>query len=241
MIFPCPAFTLHVVEECPSTNEALLARRDQPDFSGYCLLARRQTGGLGRRGRSWWGGEGNLALSLAFRFEEPVAPVPLLPFVAGVSAARLLRPLLPPGADLRLKWPNDIYLEGRKLAGMLAQARQVGAVTDIVLGIGLNLATAPEGMHAIALAERAAAPDPVDFARAFLREIELDLRELDFPALRERWEREARLADTELEIVGSGERVRPLALLATGELEVRALSGESRRLAAEEVSLRLAD
>ena len=81
MRFPAPDFRLRVVEECGSTNEALLEERAAPDFHGRALLALRQTAGVGRRGRGWWSGEGNLALSVALRLPEPEHAT-LLPFLA---------------------------------------------------------------------------------------------------------------------------------------------------------------
>ncbi len=233
------AFRLEVVDSCGSTNEELLAKRQEPNFHGRCLLALHQTGGRGRRGRSWWSGEGNLALSLGLHFAHPSPLIPLLPFYAGLALWKTLKPLLP-NEDLRLKWPNDLYLNGRKLAGMLTQVRQMGDASDLVLGIGLNLASAPPGEEAVALEELVPAPKAVDFATAYLPALASTLTQHDdFLALRTAWEEAARLEGTSLEILDENVLVSPLALLPTGELEVQMENGETRALASETVSLRL--
>lgn len=241
MIFPCPLFRLEVVDEIASTNEALLARRSETGFDGQALLAHNQTRGVGRRGRQWQGGRGNLFLSVGLRLPA-TAPVSLLPFLAGLALHDLLAPMLPEEVDLRLKWPNDIYLCGDKLAGLLTQARQAEAGVDLVLGLGLNLREAPPGLPAVALASMAIAPvpEPVDFAEGFLEAFGRRLRgTADFPMLREAWERAARLEGTQVEVVGEPGFYRCRRLLESGELEVVDAAGHERRLASEEVSLRL--
>jgi BirA family transcriptional regulator, biotin operon repressor / biotin---[acetyl-CoA-carboxylase] ligase len=219
-------FRLEVVDECPSTNDALLERRGSPDFHGSALLARRQTSGHGRRGRSWSTLEGNLALSFGLAVPESV--LPWLPFACGLALFDTLAPLLPGAADLRLKWPNDLYLDGMKVAGMLSQGRQVpGRGAEVVVGIGVNLARA-------AYVEP---PAPEAYARAILAMLGNVFEEYrDFPGLRADWEAAARLGEGPLWIVGEAEPVRALELLPTGEL----LLDGGRRLASEEVSLRLA-
>jgi BirA family transcriptional regulator, biotin operon repressor / biotin---[acetyl-CoA-carboxylase] ligase len=239
MIFACPEFQLEVLPECGSTNEELLGRRDLPSFHGAALLALRQTAGYGRRGREWQSGEGNLALSFAFRLESDL-PVTILPFVAGLALVDVLRPLLSPELDLRLKWPNDLYLEGRKLSGLIAQARQSPLGADVVLGVGVNLREAPKDLGAVALAEFGATPAPESLARQLLarfRELALGLS--GFRELKGRWEELARLGETDLLIVGEEGVVRGRELLETGELAVEGADGEVRRLSSETVSLRM--
>ena len=241
MIFPAPEFRLEVVEECTSTNEVLLARRERADFPGSALLALRQNGGYGRRGREWWSGEGNLALSVAMRLTAEATQVTLLPFLAGLALMDVLERLVPAGVVLQLKWPNDLYLQGRKLSGLIAQARQSGDHTDVVLGVGVNLAAAPPGLDAIALSAVMPPPGPADFGLEFLGALHARLISVeDFSALRADWERAARLSEVELRVVGREGVFQGTQLLPTGELEVRDSAGNLSVLASEEVSLRLA-
>jgi BirA family biotin operon repressor/biotin-[acetyl-CoA-carboxylase] ligase len=150
---------------------------------------------------------------------------------------------LPTPAELRLKWPNDIYCDGRKLGGMLAQGRQVpGQKAEVVVGIGVNLAHAPEGLPvpAVALSAYTAPPAPEAFAREFLATLEQVFDEYrDFSLLKADWEEAARLGEGKLYVVGEDQPYRGEALLPTGELLVRTEGGAERKLASEEVSLRL--
>lgn len=228
-------FRLEVLSECGSTNDELFARRHEPGFAGLALLALRQTSGHGRRGREWWSGEGNLALSVGFRFRAG-DEVALLPFRAGVALAETLSEFLPGEADIRLKWPNDVYVNGRKISGLLSQARQAGEDVDLVLGIGVNLKEAPPGMDACALSEWVAAPTPEKFAKALLARLE-GVPE-DFSSLVAAWEKHARVRGASLTVVGEVGEFEGVGLLPTGELEVKDSAGGLRRLSSETVSLR---
>ena len=101
---------------------------------GTVVVAGTQTTGRGRRGRVWHDAPGSsLLLSMVLRTPLPAAHVPLLSFVAAVAVAEALRTAA--GVDARLKWPNDVHVHGRKIAGILLELR--GAV--VVLGIGVNV------------------------------------------------------------------------------------------------------
>ncbi len=237
-MFPAPVFHLEIVEECGSTNEELLQRREDSQFPGLALLALRQTGGHGRRGNTWWSGEGNLCLSLGFRLDKNLETIALLPFLLGLAAMDVLVPLVG-NQDLQLKWPNDIYLKGKKLAGILSQARQSAAGADLVLGIGLNLQKRPPDLEAIALGDLVRAPAPQEFALLLLRAFEQRLRDTkDFPTLRAQWELAAKLQESSMCIGGEEGVVRGLRLLPTGELEVENAAGGRRVLSSETVSVR---
>ena len=230
-------FRLEVLSECGSTNDELFARRHEPGFAGLALLALRQTGGHGRRGRQWWSGEGNLALSVGFRFRS-AEEVSLVPFRAGIALAETLKEFLPGSVDVRLKWPNDVYVNGRKISGLLSQARQAGEEVDLVLGMGVNLRQAPPGMDACSLSDWAAAPSPEEFARVLLARLEA--MPGDFTWIGPAWEKHARVRGASLTVLGEAGEFEGVGLLPTGELEVRDGAGGLRRLSSETVSLRFA-
>lgn len=125
---------VHVLDECDSTNLQLqqMARAGAP--SGALLLAKRQTAGRGRRGRSWYQGESSLAFSLLWRLPPDRVPSGLS-LAVGVAVAEAIDAAAP---DLRaqLKWPNDILLDGRKVAGILIES---AGDQRFVIGIGINL------------------------------------------------------------------------------------------------------
>jgi len=129
------------VAETGSTNADLLATA--PGRPDRCVLvADHQTAGRGRLDRRWDAPPGaNLLASLLFR-QQPGGAAELVRRV-GLAALDACRHCLPDPGALTLKWPNDVLLDGAKLAGILAQGDAAAGVT--VVGIGINLRWAPEG------------------------------------------------------------------------------------------------
>ncbi len=125
-----------------STNAELLARTDLPPGQCDVLLAEHQTAGRGRRGRSWLAPPGGaICLSLGWCFAQTPRDLPALGLAIGVCALQAVTRELPPDAVLRpdLKWPNDLVVGTRKLAGILIELRAEGAgPAYVVIGIGVN-------------------------------------------------------------------------------------------------------
>lgn len=154
-------YRLHGFESVGSTNSLAVdaAREGDPGRAWFAAL--RQTAGRGRRGRLWETEAGNLAASLLLIFETEGSDIAGLGFVAGVALGAALRTALPDldlrigldGADGRekgapariaLKWPNDVLLDGAKLAGILLEAQKLpGGAQAVVIGIGVNVVSAP--------------------------------------------------------------------------------------------------
>ena len=135
-----PDITL--VEETGSTNADLAAaiRGGEGWAEGKWLVARRQTAGRGRQGRAWFDGAGNFMGSTVVAVGESGPPPASLSFVAALAVRDAAVAALGEGADLALKWPNDVLLSGGKLSGILLEMVR-GA---IVVGIGVNIAHAPQ-------------------------------------------------------------------------------------------------
>jgi BirA family biotin operon repressor/biotin-[acetyl-CoA-carboxylase] ligase len=131
-------------ERIASTNDEAKALAQRGEEAGTLICARTQTGGRGRQGRVWISPAGNLYVSLILRPPVPVAIAAQLGFVAAIAAAESCQ-ILAPEAAISLKWPNDVLLNGRKLAGLLLESRSRtdGTLDWLVLGIGINLATYP--------------------------------------------------------------------------------------------------
>ena len=106
------------------------------------VLADVQTQGRGRRGREWKSGTGNLYASGLYWFEHPPARLAELSFAAALAIADTLANTIASDA-LQLKWPNDVLLEGVKLAGILPESGIKDGRGWLVMGIGINLAHAP--------------------------------------------------------------------------------------------------
>lgn len=128
-----------VIPVIDSTNQYLLDRMDSLE-SGDACVAEYQQAGRGRRGRQWFSPFGsNLYLSMYWRLEQGPAAAMGLSLVIGIVIAEALQQQ---GAEnIRVKWPNDIYLNERKLAGILVELTgKAGDAAQIVIGAGINLA-----------------------------------------------------------------------------------------------------
>ena len=125
-----------------STNDdAKRAARDGAP-EGAAFLADAQTGGRGRLGRSWFSPPGeNLYASYVLRPSFDPKRIPLVTLTAGLAVADAVAPRVGP-RRVGLKWPNDVYIDGRKVAGILSEAQVVdGRAAWIVVGIGINVHT----------------------------------------------------------------------------------------------------
>lgn len=140
-----------------STNAEALRLARGGDTGRLWVASPHQTAGRGRRGRPWSTPPGNLAATVLTIVDAEPAIAATLGFVAGLSldeairrAAPSLAAVLPTGGSggrLRLKWPNDVLLDGSKLAGILLEAEPLGAGRlAIAVGIGVNVVAAPAGL-----------------------------------------------------------------------------------------------
>jgi BirA family transcriptional regulator, biotin operon repressor / biotin---[acetyl-CoA-carboxylase] ligase len=147
-----------------STNEEAKRLAARGERGPIWISAARQTAGRGRRGRAWDSPTGNLAATLMLRPERSASECAQLSFAAAVAACDALAGFAP-SAELRVKWPNDVLADGRKIAGILLESAGNGPVPDyLAIGIGMNLAMHPEGTEfpATSLAALGAAPPPPD-------------------------------------------------------------------------------
>jgi BirA family biotin operon repressor/biotin-[acetyl-CoA-carboxylase] ligase len=136
---------LSVAASTRSTNDDARRAAAAGAPHGAAFLADEQTAGRGRGEHVWHSPPGeNLYLSLVLRPDVPAARIAPLALVAGVAVARAVGPLLAVVArEPRIKWPNDVLVDDRKLAGVLVEAQLRGAaVASVVVGVGLNVRTA---------------------------------------------------------------------------------------------------
>lgn len=140
---------LHLLPMTASTNDFLRSHPTPLLHSGIACLAEHQLAGRGRRGRQWVSVFGrNILLSLAWRFELPLADLAGLSIAAGVALARLLERYGVRGHGL--KWPNDLHLKGAKVAGILVEAGgEVAGPCQAIIGVGLNLRLPPDAASCI--------------------------------------------------------------------------------------------
>ncbi len=196
--------------------EAARRARDLPGPTW--IMARRQTGGHGRQGRPWIMPEGNLAATLIFRPWATPHEAAKRSFLAACALHQALT-LVAPGARLQLKWPNDVLLNGGKIAGILLESASSGPVIDwLAIGIGVNLAASP------AVVSTGGSAEPVNLLRetgvhvtpeAFLAILanayatqEAKLAAFGFARIREDWlAHAARLGDVIVARTTRGEHV----------------------------------
>lgn len=243
-------FSLTVLPECDSTNSCLMAMPIDDGGRLAVLATDRQTAGRGRRGRSWlsWPGAG-LTFSLRWSF-EPAPHMPAgLSLVVGLAVARALEML---GVDgVQLKWPNDVLIHGRKLAGILVELSSArGRGLSAVIGIGLNLRLPVDAQveSATGVTDLAACLSSPPGANQMLALLLTQLHHfLDiyaaagFSALRAAWMQRNAFADLPVRIVGEGSELSGTCAGVDddGALLLRTADGTSRVLSGE-VSLRLA-
>ena len=133
---------LYLLDETTSTNDEAKRGAKSGEPHGATWVAEAQTAGRGRQGRSWVSPRGeNLLFSVLVRLTCPPVRLPPLALVAGL-AARDAVARAAPASDVRIKWPNDVVVEGKKIAGVLVEAILQGdRVEAVIVGIGLNVHT----------------------------------------------------------------------------------------------------
>jgi len=134
-----PGFSVEILPEIDSTNTELMRRARAGRLEPVLLVAERQTAGRGRMGRDWSSDNEALGRTLTFSLGLPLAPQDWsgLSLAVGLSIVQSLHP------RLRLKWPNDVWLDERKLVGILIETASFGTERYAVTGIGINI-TAPD-------------------------------------------------------------------------------------------------
>lgn len=194
-----------ILEEVDSTMAE--ASRRAPDLKRPTwIMARRQTEARGRRGRRWDSAEGNFAATFIFRPEGNAATAALRSFSAATALFEALA-LKAPRESLALKWPNDVLLNGGKVAGILLESVGTrGAVDWLAIGFGVNLAKAPPSEPGMAFppvsleGEGGEPTDPDEMLSLLASNMATEeglFTEMGFAPIREKWLRHAaRLGET---------------------------------------------
>ncbi len=232
----------------PSTNAEAMALAMEGERSPFWVWAGRQTKGRGRLGRDWESPEGNLYASLILRLDGPAQAIGGLPLVAGLAARDAIAAVAGDAAvvqRLRLKWPNDIMIDGAKLGGVLIESVVLDATwRAVVIGTGLNLASAPSGLgrSVTSLREHGFAVTP-DTALAALetasaRWLAIWAEGAGFAQVREAWLRHAVPVGAPISVTLGGEKVsgRFAGLDEAGALRLRQ-DGSERIITAGDVAI----
>lgn len=232
---------IEYLAETGSTNADIVSRirAGEPFAEGAWLVADRQLVGKGRSGRAWFDGLGNFMGSTLVRPGHGDPPASTLALAAGLAVQQSVASYLPATQPAVLKWPNDVMIGTAKLAGILLER-----VDDaVVIGIGVNLAIAPEveGRATIALSAFGAAPERNHFAAQLAQSFGQELerwRSFGLGPIVNRWQRAGHPIGTPLEVGEPGEAFLHgtfAGLTADGALQLRLLDGTTRIIHAGEV------
>ncbi|WIG97659.1 biotin--[acetyl-CoA-carboxylase] ligase [Myxococcus sp. SDU36] len=238
--------TIHHHEALPSTNEKAFRLAQDGAEHGEVVVAEQQTAGKGRRGRTWVSPPGlNLYFSAVLRPDLPPQRAPELTLVAAVALAESLRDA---GVEAAIKWPNDVHIDGLKVAGILTElSAEPERVHFVIVGVGVNLNSQaehfPEALRATATSLSLALGQPVHrarFAAALWTRLEawLDLYlDTGFDAVRARWKalsstlgQDVLVRTDRQELRGRAEDIDP-----SGALLVRTAEGSLERVLAGDV------
>jgi BirA family biotin operon repressor/biotin-[acetyl-CoA-carboxylase] ligase len=238
-------FRLDRLAEVDSTNAEAMRRAVAGERGPLWIIADRQTAGRGRAGRSWASEPGNLQASLLTAVETPVSSASQLALVAGIAVFDAIATAVgaaPPG--LRLKWPNDVLIDGRKAGGILIESTTTPAGLIAVVGIGINIASAPDlpDRPATRLADHGFAGDPLALLARIADATTVWLaiwdRGTGFEVIREAWLNRAHPIGERMSINTGSERIAGafLGLDAEGALLLDGPGG-ARRFTFGDVSL----
>ncbi len=141
-----PAYRLIAMDSVGSSNDEAKILADAGADEGTLVWAQEQTKGRGRQGRTWHSPRGNLYLSLVLRPDCPLADAAQLGFVAALAMGDAIGSIAPPMLEVTYKWPNDVLVHERKVAGLLLESKSAagGALEWLILGIGVNIQSHPD-------------------------------------------------------------------------------------------------
>jgi len=203
-----PAYRLVALDTVESTMDEARRLAEEGAEEGTLVWAREQTAGRGRRGRNWHSPRGNLYFTLLLRPECSAAQAAQISFVAAVALGEAIGTVSPP-IEVTYKWPNDVLLQGSKVAGILLESRAApdGGLDYLLLGCGVNVAHFPPDRELQATAmhfegvPKEVTPDELleAFSRHFLSRISRWVED-GFEPIRRVWLRHAQGLGEEIEV-----------------------------------------
>jgi BirA family biotin operon repressor/biotin-[acetyl-CoA-carboxylase] ligase len=236
-----------LLAEVVSTNTRAMEMASLGAVEGTTVIAETQTGGKGRLGRKWISPNGNLYLSVIFRPNVPMHKAPLITLMGAVAVASAIRTIC--GVQAVIKWPNDILISGRKVAGLLTEmSAEQDRIRHIVLGIGVDvnmeMSELPPDVRALTTTLKAEAGQAID-RTALLWQV---LRDLDHgyqtflkqdADVLEEWKKLNMTIGKRVMVSGAGETLEGLAegIDQEGRLIVRLGDKSVRHVAAGDVTI----
>lgn len=249
MMSMASSLSFHPLDTCESTQDEArrLLRENDTKKSFLAVSAKQQVNGRGTSGRTWTGISGNVFLTVALPMDRVPVQVTLLPLQVGILIVTSLDKVLQQACQntntkLTLKWPNDVLVDQKKVAGVLIESEPVDQQTYLLVGIGINIQQAPmislqEGRHAACLQEYCEETLPETTAQVVAADIANRLVEWietssDGGDIIKEWRKWAEF-QTPQKLRETGEMVIPQSIEEDGQLRVRLENGQERLLMAE--------
>lgn len=250
-----PHFRVFHYDRLESTNSEALALLDEAEKEANIrslhrsvVWASRQSAGRGRLGRRWESCEGNLFCSVILCPDCDLAEASELSFVAALALSDSIKLLSGQTLQGRLKWPNDVLIQQKKVAGILLESRaslQSGAMDAIVMGVGLNTMASPSDVSYPTTSLFEASEQKLKLTSdqvlpVFLTALEQWYRcwtEIGFPAIRESWMGRSEVMGRPLRVVRGNRVLKGVfsGLSADGALRLRLEDGEEVSITAGDV------
>lgn len=229
-----------------STNSACLEAARRKEGGGLWIMARKQTGGRGSRGRNWESEEGNFFASLLLDTNAPHALLSQLTFVCAIAVRGAIAQFTGDGDQaprLSLKWPNDVLIEDRKVSGILLESHEFEGRRIVIIGVGVNCVSHPgeTSFPATDLAENGVFADPGDFLPVLTQHLDHWLRLWNdgkgFAAIREQWLAFAKGVGNDIEVRLSGRSLEGVfeALDEHGHLILRHRNGHTETISTADI------
>jgi BirA family biotin operon repressor/biotin-[acetyl-CoA-carboxylase] ligase len=231
-------------EVVDSTQNLALSLAARQDSHGTVVIAEQQKSGRGRQKRKWLSPKGGIWLSVILRPEIPTARITLLPFAAALAVCNAIRAT---GLDARLKWPNDVMVSGKKVAGILLDiSAEADQVNHAVIGIGINanvdanaISARLEGIKITSISdELGRTVSRLDLAKTLLENLEryyLEMEKRGPSAIMQEWKKNSDMLGRKVTVSQGGKTIQGLAvdvnddgslLLRTGASDVNIVFGD---------------
>lgn len=224
-------------EVVDSTQNLAMSLASRPDSHGLVVIAEQQKSGRGRQKRKWLSPKGGVWLSIVLKPQIPISKMTLLPFVAALAVCDAIKAM---GLDARLKWPNDVMISGKKVAGILLDvSAEVDEINYAVIGIGINanidasaISARIDGIKITSMSDELGRPvNRLDLTKALLESLERHYLEMDRQGagiILKRWKENSDMLGRKVAVTQNGKTIQGIAsdVNDDGSLFLRTDSGD---------------
>lgn len=224
-------------ETVDSTQNLALSLAGKPDSHGMVVIAEQQKSGRGRQKRKWFSPKGGIWLSIVLKPQIPTSKMTLLPFVAALAVCDAIKVT---GIDARLKWPNDVMVSGRKVAGILLDvSAEVDEINYAVIGIGINTNVDAQaisehlgGIKITSISDELGRPvNRLELTKALLENLEryyLEMERQGTDTILRQWKKNSDMLGHKVAVMQNGKTIQGIAMDVNddGSLLLRTDSGD---------------